>query len=213
MVSQSPIDPTLHTAALAGLEVAINGALQWDPGSRQKLAELSGHVFHFQCQAPSLSLYLLPTRERLRLCAIFEGSADTTLTGNASDFAKLAKATDPANALINGELQLQGDSSALIALQSIAKQLDLDWEAPLASLFGDVIGHGLGRGIRRGLGLGRRVMISATSALSAFLQQESELLASPPQLAFFYNEVSQLSMRADRLEARIDKLAGSREHR
>ena len=38
-MSHSPIDPTVHTAALAGLEAAINGALQWDPGSRQKLTE------------------------------------------------------------------------------------------------------------------------------------------------------------------------------
>jgi len=209
-VSHSPIDPTLHTAALAGLEMAINGALRWDPGSRQKLQQLAGHVFHFQCQSPHLSLYLLPTREQLRLCAVFEGSADTTLTGSASDFAMLARASDPANALINGELQLQGDSGALITLQSIVKQLDLDWEAPLANLFGDVIGHSLGRGIRRGLSFGRRAMTGATSALSEFLQQESELLASPAQLALFYSEVSQLSMRADRLEARIDKLARSK---
>ena len=148
----------------------------------------------------------MPGRDRLRLCGVFEGSADTTLSGSASDFALLAQAGDPANALINGELQLRGDSGALITLQSIAKQLELDWEAPLAQLFGDVVAHRLGQGIRRGLRLGQQVMSTATAQLSEYLQQESQLLAPRLQLQQFYSEVSQLSMRTDRLEARIDKL-------
>ena len=48
---------------------------------------------------------------------IHEGPVTTSVRGEASDFAELATAKDPAATLINGALELQGDSAPLIELQ------------------------------------------------------------------------------------------------
>lgn len=200
------ISQTLHTAVIAGLETAINGALRLDPATRLKLQQLDQHVFLLHCQAPELSLYLIPTADEVRLCGYYDGDADTTLTGKVNDFAELAMSGDPANTLINGKLELHGDSQALITLQKILRQLDLDWEAPLADLFGDVVGHHLGSSLRRGFGFGLQTLRGLKRQVDDYIVEESELLPPRWQVDQFFNEVDQLAMRSERLEAQLHKL-------
>ena len=128
------------------------------------------------------------------------------MAGSSSDFFKLATSTDPANALINGELELHGDSNALIELQKIAKQLDLDWEEPLANIFGDVIGHQLGRGLRKSFSLAKHFFTSIQRQTSEYIKEESDLLPADWELNRFYNDVDSLKLRTERLEAKLHKL-------
>ena len=205
-VTDNIISNTLHTAALAGLETAVNKALRLDPSTLQQLQSFQDHVFLVHCTAPELSLYLIPGDKEIRLCSYFDGDADTTLTGSASEFATLAMAADPASALINGDLELHGDSQALINLQKTLKQLDLDWEAPLAKLLGDVVGHQLGKGIRQGLRFGLQALSGFKRQLDDYIVEESELMPPRWQTEKFFNEVDQLSMRSERLQAQLEKL-------
>lgn len=199
------ISPTLHTAGLAGLEALINQTLTLDPGSLLRLEKLSGHVFWLHCTSPELSVYLIPSDEGISLQGVYAGEADTRLTGSAGEFAKLLTADDPASALINGELQLHGDTQALIELQKIAKDLDIDWEAPLANVFGDVVGHHLGQGLRAGFSFGLQAFKSLRRQLDDYLVEESDWLAPRWQVDKFMNEVDQLAQRTERLQARLNK--------
>ena len=54
------------------------------------------------------------------------------------EFAAVATAQDPAAALINGNIQVSGDTAPLLALRKLLSELELDWEHPLAEAFGDV---------------------------------------------------------------------------
>jgi ubiquinone biosynthesis protein UbiJ len=200
------ISPTLHTAAIGALETVINRALGLDPATQRKLAELGGHVFQLECTRPALSLYFIPGSEEVRLCGIYDGNVDTAIKGQASEFAQLASAADPANVLINSDITLHGDAQALIALQKILKQLDIDWEAPLANLFGDVAGYHLGRGLRQGFGFLRGVARSFKRQVDEYIVEESELLPARHEVERFFNEVDQLAMQSDRLEAKLQRL-------
>jgi ubiquinone biosynthesis protein UbiJ len=198
--------PTLRTAAVAALEAALDRALALDPASRARLADLDGQVFHLHCTRPAIDLYLMPSRDRLGLASQWQGEITAALSGEAEDFAKLLAAADPAAELINGRLAVRGDSRALQTLQQILKQLEPDWEEPLTRLLGDVAGHGLAQGLRRGIGLaahiGRRLQRQAQN----FLVEESDWLAPRWQVEQFHREVDQLVMRSDRLEARLQQL-------
>ncbi|ARN74198.1 ubiquinone biosynthesis accessory factor UbiJ [Oceanicoccus sagamiensis] len=200
------VSTTLHTAAIGALEAAINAALKLDPSTLNKLAELQDHVFLLHCSSPELSLYLIPGNGDIRLCGFYDGTADTALTGSFNEFTKLATSADPASALINGELELHGDSQALISLQKILKQLDIDWEAPLASIFGDVIGHQLGRNIRQGFRFGLQALQGIKRQVDEYIVEESDLVPPRWQVDHFLNDIDQLAMRTDRLNAQIQKL-------
>ena len=65
-----PVNPTVHTAALAALEAMLNRALSLAPEGAEALAALDGTVFHFACTSPALDVYLAPTTGRIRLMAL-----------------------------------------------------------------------------------------------------------------------------------------------
>lgn len=200
------INPTLHTAGLAGLEGAINRALQLAPQARDSLATLEHCVFRLQCTAPELDVYLQPGHTGIRLMGHHEGDVTTTVRGVASDFTELLGATDPAASLINGQLEISGDSAPLIELQKIMGALDLDWEAPLVDALGDVAGHQLAQILRGAFSWGRQASDSFLRQLEEFIHEEARL--SPPRLELedFYRDVQELTLRTERLQSRTERL-------
>lgn len=202
----SGIDPTLHTAALVALEASLNRALQLSPHSRAELEKLSDCVFALHCSAPPLDVYLQPSGEGIRLMGRYEGDVTTSVHGEVSDFAELATAQDPTAALINGRLELQGDSAPLIELQRILANLDPDWEAPLVSTLGDVAGHQVAQMLRAGFSWGRQASDSLGRQLDEYIHEEARL--SPPRLELedFYRDVQELGLQVERLESRTARL-------
>ncbi len=200
-------DPAVHTAGLAALEAGLNRALQLDPAAAGEMEKLSGRVFHFQCLAPELDLYLAPGSNKFKVLGYWDGPVDTRVRGQASDFAELATADDAAAALINGALELEGDSAPLIELQKSLSRLNMDWEAPMVDAFGDVAGHQLAEALRGLFRWGQQAHGSLMRQLEEFIHEEARL--APPRLEVedFYRDVEQLQQRVERLQARTRKLA------
>lgn len=200
------VDPTLHTAALAAVEAALNRALALSPHSKADLAQLEECVFALHCTAPSMSIYLHPGAHGIRLTGFHRGPVTTSIRGKAADFTELASSSDPTATLINGALELEGDSAPLIELQNILAGLDMDWEAPLVDSLGDVAGHQLAQVLRRAFAWGKQASASLTRQLEEFVHEEARL--SPPRLEVedFYGDVQELGMRVDRLESRTERL-------
>jgi ubiquinone biosynthesis protein UbiJ len=200
------VDPTLHTAALAALEAGLNRALALSPGTTTQLAALQDCVFALRCTAPALDFYLHPGAQGIRLTGVHYGPITTSIRGTASDFTELASADDPTATLINGGLALEGDSAPLIELQHILSTLDVDWEAPLVTAFGDVAGHQLAQMLRHAFGWGRQASSGLTRQLAEFIHEEARLSPPPLEVEDFFRDVQELEMRVDRLESRTERL-------
>jgi ubiquinone biosynthesis protein UbiJ len=200
------VDPTLHTAALAGLEAALNRALDLSTHSKSELAQLEDRVFALHCTAPRLDIYLHPGAQGIRLTGNHLGPVTTSIKGEASDFTALATASDPTATLINGGLELEGDSAPLLELQHILATLDVDWEAPLVDTLGDVAGHQLAQLLRHAFAWGKQASFSLTRQLEEYIHEEARL--SPPRLEVedFYRDLQELGLRVDRLQSRTERL-------
>lgn len=200
------ISPTVHTAGISALELALNRALELDPSASRKLEALQGQVFQLRCTSPELDLFLQPEPGRIRLMGYWDGEVTTAISGQASDFAELAGSTDPTAALINGDLELEGDSAGLIELQKILSGLDMDWEAPLVRTFGDVTGHQLAQGLRGLFSWGRQASSSFSRQLEEFIVEEARLSPSRLEVEDFCQDLEDLNVRVERLQARLRKL-------
>jgi ubiquinone biosynthesis protein UbiJ len=200
------ISPTVHTAVLAALEAAINRALALAPQSAAGLSELGDVTFRLHCTTPEIDIYLQPREQGIRLMGHHEGSITTTVRGVASDFAELATAEDPAATLINGKLEIEGDSAPLIELQKLVAQLEMDWEAPLVDTLGDVAGHQLAQLLRGAFSWGKQASSSLLRQLEEFIHEEARL--SPPRLELedFYQDIHELTLRTERMQSRTDRL-------
>ncbi len=202
----SDINPTLHTAGLAAAEAALNRALELAPAGSRALAKLEDSVFALHCTAPELDIFLQPAGDGIRLMGLYEGPVTTSIKGRASDFAELAAASDPAATLINGHLELHGDSASLIELQGILSNLNVDWEAPLVDALGDVAGHQLAEILRRTFSWGKQASAGLSRQLEEFIHEEARLTPPKLELEDFYQDVHELEMRVERLESRTVRL-------
>lgn len=200
------VDPTLQTAALAALEAALNRALTLAPRAGAELAPFDGQVFALHCSAPQIDVFLHPRDGHIRLTGIHEGPVTTSIHGSAADFSALANASDPAAALINGNIELEGDSAPLIDLQKVLASLEIDWEAPLVASLGDVAGHQLAQSLRQAFAWSRQAGSSLRRQLAEYIHEEARL--SPPGLEVedFFSEVRELGQRVDRLQSRTERL-------
>jgi ubiquinone biosynthesis protein UbiJ len=196
----------VKTGAIAALEFIVDRALALDPAGRAQLAALQGQVFHLECTQPALDLFLILHGDRIQLAGHWEGEVTAGLRGTGSNYAELLRSDDPGTTLINGAMTVSGNSKALLRLRDIAAHLDIDWEAPLANVFGDVVGHQLGRSLR----FGGRLLTDAVGSLRRqvhdYVQDESDWLVPRWQLDPFRAAVAEAAQRSEQLAQNIARL-------
>ena len=203
------IDPTLSTAALAGLEASMNAALRYDPGTRAALKDLQGQILAIESTAPAFTVYLQigddPDRA-LRLFADPEGNCSPTthICGSLSSLAALM--FKDSSTLANSGVQVMGSTAMLSELQTLAKGLDLDWEDALNQVTGDVLGHQLAEKMRNFTRWGRDRAQTGERLISEYLTEELKSIPALPELQTFYSQVDDTRMRVDRLEQKIQKI-------
>src|SRR5690606_5723240 len=134
--------------ALAGVERGLNRVLALDATAGPRLARLSGKVIEIDCQAPAVRLFLLPQGEELRLAQRWDAPVDCRLHAPASELLRLGLSHDKVAVLHGPQVDLDGDSAALIDLAGILQALELDWEYYLGEWLGPVAGHLLGSQLR-----------------------------------------------------------------
>lgn len=200
------IDPTLSTAALASLELAINKALSLDLSAQQKLQQLSPNSLHLQFNDWNISLFILLKEAQVQLLQHYEASCSAVISGPSTAFFELLRSDDKGAALISGELQLQGNSQLLLELQAIMNTLELDWESRLADVLGDIPAHLIGRSGRHFWQFTQQSGQKFQQHLKEFIVEEARLLPSQREAEGFYQQINELQYRCDRLTARLEKV-------
>lgn len=201
-------DPTLRAGFDATLETAINTALRYDPGSRARLGKLAGKVLGVNLTAPSMHLFLVIDDEDeggyIEVHSRWSGEVTTELSGSALAFLQLLRNRDATPAKLG--VMVRGSSALLAELQFILRDLDIDWEEPLAKLIGDAPAHQLGTGIRMAASWLKDALGSAPKAGAEAVSEEWRM--TPPQAQFeaFAEDVAGFAQGVDRLEARIEVL-------
>jgi ubiquinone biosynthesis protein UbiJ len=199
------MNPTVHTTAIVALEHAINRALKLDPAAFESLGKLQGKIFKLDLAGTPINLYLLPAENGLQLRGFMEGPVDTHVKGTIADFVELISAADAPSTLINGGISIRGDSAPLLQLIDVLQALNLDWEMSLSTVIGDIPAHQVGQMVRNGLRWGKQTADSLARQTEEFLHEESRLLPPKAELEQFYNAIEQLSLSADRLEAKLQR--------
>ncbi|TLM79079.1 ubiquinone biosynthesis accessory factor UbiJ [Microbulbifer harenosus] len=202
-------DPTFRAGFDATLETAINTALRYDPGSRARLSKLAGKVLGVNLTAPAINLFLVIDDEDdeggyVEVHSRWSGEVTTELSGSALAFLQLLRNRDATPARLG--VTVRGSSALLAELQSILRDLDVDWEEPLAKLIGDAPAHQLGTGIRMAASWLKDALGSAPKAGAEAVSEEWRM--TPPQAQFeaFAEDVAGFAQGVDRLEARIEIL-------
>ncbi|WP_438951293.1 ubiquinone biosynthesis accessory factor UbiJ [Porticoccus sp.] len=197
----------LHGSALMAVETAVNSALKYDPATQKAIGEVSGQALEINCTLPPLSFYVIFEEDRISLLSRYDGAANTTLRGTALSLAALATNGEDKVSFYGTGVEVQGDHDLLRQIRRILKHLDVDWEAALAKLIGDVPAHLVGESLRRATVWQTQAAERASTAAAEFAQEEIRLTPSAKEVAHFRTQIRQLSTDVDRLAARIHKFS------
>ncbi len=197
----------LTQALLAAVERGLNRVLELDSTALPRLGRLNGRVIAVQAQSPSLQMFVLADGQGLRLAGQWAGAVDCTLRAPASALLRLALARDKQAVLHEPEVELDGDSGALMELAGVLQDLDLDWEYELSRWLGPVPTALLAGHLRSRAGWTRENLHSLQLSLADYLSEESRTLVGRREADARFAELDDLKLSLDRLDARIERLA------
>lgn len=187
------------------LETSINLALKQDPSTLEKFTALQGKVIAFELTDLELTLTLFPHNEGVQIKYLYEGTADTTLQGNALAFVNMSLG-DATESFFSGDIRIKGDIELGQRFKRILDQLDLDWEEWLSQYTGDLIAFKTGSLIRNFNSWGKEVFKTLELDAREYIQDEGQLSPHPIELDEFSQNINHLRNDTARLEARILRL-------
>lgn len=197
----------LSGTALRGLEAMINGALAYDPGTRKALSRLAGKTLAVTVTLPPMTLVAgFAANGDIRLGDTPPDTPNTRLEGSAPALIRLALDSGDRASFAGTGVRVSGDQELLREIRALMQDLDIDWEAALATLIGDVPAHLLGKGLRTAGHWRADARQRLGEAASDYLREEARLLPTAAEFEAWSREVSALTLASDRLAARVARL-------
>lgn len=200
-------------AALAGLEAGVNRTLRLDPGALTRLGTLQGKVIAVECTAPSLTVFVLPAADGLHLASHYEADADCRLIAPLNALARLATARDKTAVLHEPGVTLVGDSGPLMTLSEILQALDLDWEHELSRGLGPLASGFIGQFVRTARDWTQQSANSLHQDVADYLTEEARSLVGRREAEARFDELDEIKLTLDRLDARMQRLSRTLEER
>jgi ubiquinone biosynthesis protein UbiJ len=201
------LDSTLIQAGLASAETMVNQALEYDPGSQQKMAKLAPKVLAIEITKPEFNLYIRFTDDGIHLMSHYEQEPDAALSGELSAFINVATGKDKHAALMQSDLQIRGSSQLALSLADLMNDLSIDWEAMIAKFAGPVAAHIIGKQARGLFGWLKKTGEKFQDDVISYVRDERQMAAHELEGEDRFRQIHQLRLDTERLEARIQKLA------
>ena len=199
----------LLSGLLASVESGVNRVLRLDSTALARMRPLTGKVIAVECASPALHLFILPSDEGLLLAAQWAADADCTLRAPASSLLHLALSKDKTAVLHSPQVDLEGDSHVLMELAAILQDLELDWEFELSRWIGPVATTLIAGHVRSRANWYQHGFASLNQNLAEYLSEEARTLVGEREAQARFNELDQLKLDLDRLEARVERLSRS----
>ncbi|NMY39286.1 MULTISPECIES: SCP2 sterol-binding domain-containing protein [unclassified Pseudomonas] len=199
----------LLSGLLASVESGVNRVLRLDSTALARMRPLTGKVIAVECASPALQLFILPSDEGLLLAGQWAADADCTLRAPASSLLRLALSKDKTAVLHGPQVDLEGDSHVLMELAAILQDLELDWEFELSRWIGPVATALIAGHVRSRANWYQHGFASLNQNLAEYLSEEARTLVGEREAQARFNELDQLKLDLDRLEARVERLSRS----
>ena len=196
-------DPSLYSALALAIEVAVNKALTYDPGTQAAIQSLDNTCLKFDCTQPNIDLYFLIDEQHINVQAFLDESLispDITLQGRLADLIQLANGDN--HSLANSGVNVAGKAQLLVAIQEIFQHIDIDWEEAITEKLGVLAGHQLTLFIRGAGSWLDSQKKTFENECADYLTDELRVIPSASELQRFSTQIGGIKSQLDRLTAR-----------
>lgn len=198
--------------SLKMLEKAINHTLALDESMPTKLAALQGKVLEIIISPLDVHFFIRFEQQQVHLLTDYNGHANTIIHSSPLGLIRLSiLPASKARSLFNDRIKMSGDVEFGQQVKQLFDELDLDWEGHLAYFTGDVIAYQLGSFYRQGIGFKKQLSQSFQYYFSEYLQEELAVLPPNEAVEDFFNDIDQLALDVERLDAKLNLLITTHE--
>ena len=190
--------------SLLALEKAINYALALDPATPEKMAALGSKVIQIIIDPLKVTFFIRFQPLKLELLDDYDKEADTVIRSNPIGLIRLSfLPASKVRSMFNDNIHLTGDLEVGALAKELFDNLDIDWEGHLAQFTGDVIAYQVGSLFKRGLKFQRQLTENVQYQITDYLHEELRLFPPREEIDDFFQEVDELRLDVERLEATI----------
>lgn len=202
----------LKKYSLKALQKAINHAMNLDDRMPDKIQSLHGKVLEMVIAPLNVNFFIQFQDQHILLLDSYAGQADTVIHSNPIGLIRLSLLpASKARSLFNDKIRMSGDVELGQKVKQLFDDLDIDWEGHLSHFTGDVVAHQIGRFIRKGMDFTNSFTESMRHNLTEYLQEELRVFPTRNEVDHFFHEVDEVSLKVERLQAKINQLPGSHE--
>lgn len=203
----------MTTIFLNGLEKSINAYLRLDPASEKRLASLADAIITVELLPLHYIFQLAATPSGIKLYSGELLPANCKISGTPLQMLSVAINKTDRHSFFADDLKIEGDAAISQQIIELFDEMTIDWEELLSQKIGDTSAHHLSRAFTS-----LKNFISETKErfcddINEYIHEESDLFPPKEALTDFYNDIDQLRMDIDRLEARILQLKNRAERK
>ncbi|MES2353355.1 MAG: SCP2 sterol-binding domain-containing protein [Pseudomonadota bacterium] len=178
----------------------INHVLAQAPWARARLVAFAGNTARFRLFP--FDYRITVTADGLVEPALVDGPIDTTITLTAPVAVRFLAGDESAQQ----EMKVDGNTAFAQEIAYLSRHLRWDFEEDLSKVFGDVVAHRTGEGVRDLNAWLSEAGNNLAENFRDYWVQERPLVASREAVEQFIRDVDQLRDDVERLDKRIDKL-------
>lgn len=185
------------------LNTALNSLLQLDPTSKQRLRDLQDKVIFIEILPFHYILQILIHEEALHLQEEAILAPDVTIRGTPLQMSALA--------FDRHDVTIEGNAETAYEVLHLFSHLHIDWEELMSHVMGDTTAYHANKLVKHAGHWLRHIEQSLSENIDEYVHEEKQWFPTREALQDLFNEIDNLRMEVDRIEARISLLIRSQQ--
>jgi ubiquinone biosynthesis protein UbiJ len=194
----------LSTSILASIETSLNAWLKLEGQTLPKFNNMQGKIICLHIRGLDLKLYFLPDQNDIAVMGNYAGEPDTTIKGAPITLMRLGTSNNSGKTLLESTASIEGNTHLGAEFSRILSEVAIDWEQILSQFVGDTVAYQAGQlvtGSAKWLKERHQILQADTNE---YLTEEAQLTPAEAEINRYLDQVDELRMSVDRLEARIN---------
>ncbi len=189
-------------AFLSFLSKTVNAYLDLDPASQSRLQILEGKVIGFELLSLHFKFQCVFINNHMDI--VTDQIAETTIRGTPLAFLATAFAKQQRQRFFAEDLTIEGSAELAAEVIALFDELTIDWQEYTSHFIGDIPTYHVERAFKKTNQWLAQIKSSLTQNIDEYIHEEKEWLPSNEALQDLFNDIDQLRMDVDRIEATIN---------
>jgi ubiquinone biosynthesis protein UbiJ len=188
------------------LETALNNYVFLDNATHDRLKSLHDKIAKFEFKNTPFVIFLHFCNDHIYLLRYFAGSPHVTIQASVFTFIRTWQQNKQKKTVPLKEFTIIGDVQLAQAINDMLGHCDIDWEAQLSKIIGELLAHQLGNATRNIKNWFQQTQQTLMQNTTEYLQEEKRWLPTVAETSDFFSDVDILRNDVERAQARINRL-------